>query len=95
MTTPLLDFYSRRCSPGSSPRLTTDGFLTLVTSPVGFGVTSNGSPRYPISGAKDGKSKMIFARSGRTRTGFALHKSGEPRHCARRCRLGHWGTAAR
>jgi len=60
---------------GEHARLTADGFLTLVTSSVGFGATSSGSPRYPISGTKDGKSKMIFAGSGRTRAGFALHKS--------------------
>ena len=68
---------------GSNPRLTMDGFLTLETSPAGFGATSTGSPQYPISGAKDGKSKMIFAGSGRTRTGFHSSQiSGAAALCA-------------
>src|SRR5438874_6896806 len=64
---------------GEHPRLTTDGFLTPATSPPGSSATSNGSRWCPISGGKDGKSKMIYARSGRARTGFALHKSREAR----------------
>src|SRR5262245_53466188 len=69
---------------GAHPRPIADGFLTPMTSPPGSGATSIDSPRDPISVAKDGKSKMMFARGAPARTGFALHKSGEARHCARR-----------